>query len=189
MKLIVGLGNPGSKYAKHRHNIGFMALDHFAQTHHQQFLPNKRFLAQLIKIENRKSKIVTLLTKPQTLMNNSGQAVQKLMQKYKCKPADLLVIYDDIDLAFGTIRVRRGGSSAGHKGMQSIIDAVGNNFWRLRLGIASSRRQQIDATNFVLANFTTAEINHLNKIFQRTNSLIADFANGKINSQTLATIR
>ncbi len=144
MKLIVGLGNPGIKYEKTRHNIGFMVLD---------------ILAESEQFDSKKVKLI----KPQTMMNNSGQEVKKIADYYKIKPEDILVIHDDIDLSLGEIKIQQSRSSAGHKGVQSIIDALGTkDFIRIRIGIKPRNREQetenrIDTEKFVIQKFTEEE--------------------------------
>ncbi|MFH1088379.1 MAG: aminoacyl-tRNA hydrolase [Patescibacteria group bacterium] len=130
MKLIVGLGNPGSKYARTRHNIGFMVIDELAKKLDLKFIANKSYIGDWAKNESVE------LIKPQTFMNNSGSSVSKIVQKHNLLPQDILIIMDDIDIELGKLRYRTEGSSGGHKGMQSIIDALGTNeFARLKIGI------------------------------------------------------
>jgi peptidyl-tRNA hydrolase, PTH1 family len=133
IKLIVGLGNPGARYANSRHNIGFMIADRCARAHELDFA-RKRFNAQIAEgsIDGR----CVMLAKPQTFMNASGDAVGKLFAFYKIAPHDLLVIYDDLDLPLGKMRLRSRGSAGGHHGMESIIARIGtSDFPRLRVGI------------------------------------------------------
>ncbi len=133
MKLIVGLGNPGSEYAKTRHNVGFMLIDALAE-HLNVNLWKDKFNAQIAETRIGTEKI--LLVKPQTYMNNSGEAVGLLMRWYKLKPEDIIVAHDDMDISAGAIRIRKKGSSGGHNGIKSLISHVGSeNFARVRLGI------------------------------------------------------
>lgn len=130
--LIVGLGNHGREYRDNRHNIGFMALDMLAKAHGTSFTQVKnRALVTDFRLGEHK----VVIAKPQTYMNKSGDAVGPLLNFYKLEPENLLVIYDEIDLPFGTIRLREKGGSGGHNGMKSIIGRVGEAFPRLRLGI------------------------------------------------------
>lgn len=137
MKLIVGLGNPGSEYADTRHNIGYMILDKLAKELGEEsarWNEQDKFQAVTARIGD------VLLVKPITFMNRSGEAVSAIMRFYKLSPADVWVIHDDIDLPMGKIRIREQGSSAGHNGVQSIINALGtNNFVRYRLGIGRGK--------------------------------------------------
>jgi PTH1 family peptidyl-tRNA hydrolase len=139
VKLIVGLGNPGIEYQFTPHNFGFLAIDRIAD-------------AAGVEVRNRQSRALTarmtigseqvLLAKPETFMNLSGMSVRELVEKYEVRPeSDLIVIYDELDLPLGTIRIRERGSSAGHNGMKSIIGALGTQeFLRIRLGIAPERK-------------------------------------------------
>lgn len=130
--LIVGLGNPGREYKNNRHNIGFMAVDALAQAYQTSFgkVQNKALITDF-RLDGKK----VVLVKPQTYMNGSGEAVGPLAHFYKVEPSQLLVIYDELDLPFGTVRVREKGSSGGHNGMKSLIAHLGDTFPRLRLGI------------------------------------------------------
>jgi len=133
MKLIVGLGNPGNDYASSLHNVGFMCVNYFARAHSIWF-DKKQGKARIGEGEVAGSKVV--VARPQTYMNQSGEAVSRLVRKYNISLDDLLVIHDDLDLPLGKIRIRPGGSSGGHKGVESIITELGSqNFPRLRVGI------------------------------------------------------
>lgn len=152
-KLIVGLGNPDPKHILNRHNVGFQCLDHLAQVHGLKFR-RKQAQAALASGEVRGVKVA--LVKPLTYMNLSGKAVESLLHDYEIPLADVLVIYDDLDLPLGRIRLRSDGSSGGHKGMQSIIEHLGTqNFPRLRVGIG--RPPDEDAVSYVLSDFTPEE--------------------------------
>ncbi|MCL4394327.1 MAG: aminoacyl-tRNA hydrolase [Chloroflexi bacterium] len=133
MKLVVGLGNPGTRYAGSRHNIGFMVVERFAQAHAAEFA-RQRFNAKIAEKSIRGQRV--LIAKPQTYMNLSGEAVSKLAAFFKIASADLLVVYDDLDLPIGKMRLRADGSAGGHHGMESIISRLGtSSFPRLRIGI------------------------------------------------------
>ena len=132
MQLFVGLGNPGSKYARHRHNIGFMALDAIADRH--GFPPFRKRFRGLVS-EGRLGDERVALLKPQTFMNESGRAVSAAMQFYKAGLAEVVVFHDELDLAEGKLRVKTGGGSAGHNGLRSIEHLVGPGYRRVRLGI------------------------------------------------------
>jgi len=162
MKLIVGLGNPGRKYAGSRHNIGFMCLNRFARKHGIKF--NKRQgKSRIGSGEVAGSEVV--LARPQTFMNLSGQAVDRLVKKFKVGLDDIIVIYDDLDLPPGRIRIRPGGGSAGHKGIESIIAHLGSpDFARIRVGIGrpttsegAGAVSEADIIDFVLSEFTPIE--------------------------------
>ncbi len=162
-KLVVGLGNPGARYANSRHNIGFMIADRFARAHEVDFA-RKRFNAQIAEGDLSGQRI--LLVKPQTFMNLSGDAVGKLFAFYKIAPHDLLVIYDDLDLPLGKMRLRSRGSAGGHHGMESIIARIGtSDFPRLRVGIG---RPDPDADiDHVLGSFDVAERAMMDETFAR----------------------
>ena len=133
MKLIVGLGNPGRGYANSLHNLGFMCVNHFARTNHIWF-DKRRAQARIGSGEVAGSKVV--VARPHTFMNESGQAVSRLVKKFNVSLDNLLVIHDDLDLSLGEIRIRPGGGSAGHNGVESIITELGSqDFPRIRVGI------------------------------------------------------
>lgn len=155
MKLIVGLGNPGIEYQFTPHNLGFLTIDRIANNFG-------------LEIRNRQCRALTaravingqpvLLAKPETYMNLSGLAVRELLAKYELNAAsDLILIYDELDLPLGTIRIRQRGSSAGHNGVESVMGALGTqDFWRIRLGIAPDRKVA-DGVKFVLTPFRKRE--------------------------------
>jgi len=160
MKLIVGLGNPGKTYAHNRHNVGFLCLNYFARLHSIR-LDHRQCRARVGIGEVRGEKL--LLAKPGTFVNLSGKSVTCLVRKHDTILSDLLVIYDDLDLPVGKIRLRQSGSSGGHKGMNSIISALGSAaFPRIRVGIGRPQgdKQSIseDAiVNYVLSDFSPQE--------------------------------
>jgi len=155
LRLIVGLGNPGKKYADTRHNIGFMVLDRLAEEGRVSFADEKRWKTQIAKDAAR------YLLKPQTFMNDSGVAVAKVAAFYKVDPSEVLVIYDDLDLPLGRLRLRGAGSAGGHKGMKSIISHLGTqSFPRLRIGIG---RTGNEAIGHVLGKFRAEERSELEK--------------------------
>ncbi|MCL5962032.1 MAG: aminoacyl-tRNA hydrolase [Chloroflexi bacterium] len=152
-KLIVGLGNPGGKYARTRHNVGFMSADAIA---HRFSFPSWRRLFKAQVSEGTVAGKRVVLAKPQTFMNLSGEAVRSLLGWYKLDPRHLLAIYDDMDLPLGTIRIRERGSAGGHKGVQSIIQwTKTQEFPRLRIGIARPGRE--GAADYVLSTFAPDE--------------------------------
>lgn len=153
MKLIVGLGNPGEKYAKNRHNIGFMALDALAKDCGAS-APQKKFHGQFVTAEINGQKVGLLW--PQTYMNESGRAVQATTAFYKIKPEDILIIHDELDLEPGDIRHKIGGGDAGHNGLKSITKALGKNYGRLRLGIGHPGDKE-KVSPYVLSNFAKKE--------------------------------
>jgi PTH1 family peptidyl-tRNA hydrolase len=163
-KLIVGLGNPGPEYVGHRHNVGFQCLDRLAEIHVLGFmrLESRARLAQGV-IQG----VGVLLVRPLTYMNLSGQAVGSLVRRYGIPLSALLVIYDDMDLPLGTIRLRPGGGAGGHKGMRSIINALGSQeFPRLRVGIGRPLGGE-DAVDYVLSDFTLEERVVIEGVYER----------------------
>ncbi|MDZ7798644.1 MAG: aminoacyl-tRNA hydrolase [Patescibacteria group bacterium] len=162
MKLIVGLGNPGKKYKNNRHNLGFMVIDALAEDFKEKLKHCKRTNSKRTKVKIRNKEI--MLAKPQTFINNSGLAVKKIINYYKIKPQDVWIIFDDIDLPLGKIRIRYQGSSGGHKGLASIIENLKtDHFNRLRVGIGSNREKNIPAEKYVLQNFKKNEIKTINQ--------------------------
>ena len=157
MKLIVGLGNPEEKHSRTRHNLGWWVINQLASKYKMgSWQQEKKFKAMVIVgvFNNEK----TILAKPLTYMNNSGQCVLSISQYYKIPPSDILIVHDDIDLELGDIRLQKNRGAAGHKGVQSIIDALKTkDFTRLRLGIAPKDKENINTEQFVLENFTEAE--------------------------------
>lgn len=151
--LLVGLGNPGREYRANRHNVGFMAVDRLAQA---AGIASDRVEQRAIVGKGRLADQRVLIAKPQTFMNASGDAVGALLNYYKIAPARLLVIYDELDLPLGTLRLRPTGSAGGHNGMRSIIRHVGEQFPRLRLGIGRPPGR-MPAAAYVLQDFAAAE--------------------------------
>lgn len=154
IRCIIGLGNPGPQYAETRHNVGFRVIDLLAARH--QFPTPQRMLQAIVGESKIKSSQV-LLVKPMTFMNESGRAVRRVCAHFDLTPSDLLVIYDDINIDLGMLRLRREGSSGGHKGMQSVIDHLGTEqIPRLRLGIGRLP-PEAEARGFVLSPFAPDE--------------------------------
>ena len=174
MQLFVGLGNPGAKYARNRHNIGFMALDQIAQDH--GFAPWKsKFQGQLT--EGRLGGDKVLLLKPETFMNLSGQSVGEAMRFYKLTPADVTVLHDELDLAPGKVRVKQGGGHAGHNGLRSIHAHIGEAYRRVRLGIGHPGRKEAVA-GYVLHDFAKAEEEWLDNVLRGVSDGAPELARG-----------
>ena len=153
IRLIIGLGNPGLKYEKTRHNAGFWLVDSLANTFIQKMNRSIHFNAMLTKIGIDGQKI--WLVEPQTFMNFSGQSVSSIAKFYKIKVEEILVVHDELDLPAGSVKLKEGGSSNGHNGLKSVTDSLGsNNYWRLRLGIGHPRMLNIQqkVVDFVLQN-------------------------------------
>jgi PTH1 family peptidyl-tRNA hydrolase len=162
VKLIVGLGNPGRIYAHNRHNIGFMCISHLARLQGIRF-DKKQGYARTGTGEIAGDKVV--LARPQTYMNASGESVSRLVKRLKINPSDIIIIHDDLDLTLGKIRIRRDGSSGGHKGLDSIIAHLhSQDFYRVRVGIgrpsltiASTSDKETAVITYVLSDFTPEE--------------------------------
>ncbi len=163
MLVIVGLGNPGKKYANTRHNMGFITLDRFAEKHNTTIEKVKfRSLVGELSLAGQK----VLLVKPQTFMNLSGEAVRDIAHFYKIDPKDLLVIYDDIDIPTGSVRIRSAGSAGTHNGMRSVVTQLGSDrFPRIRIGIGSD--QKGDLVDFVIGGFRKEEVPLLEEAVDR----------------------
>lgn len=174
MKLIVGLGNPGRAYTHSRHNVGFQCLDHFAKAHHLTF--GRRQCNCKIATGNIAGHQV-MLAKPLAFMNRSGAAVGPLVHYLRLPLEDLLVIYDDLDLPLGKIRIRERGSAGGHNGMKSILAALGGNqgFPRIRVGVGrplegeevANKKAVGDMAHYVLSNFTRAEMATMREVWAK----------------------
>ena len=170
MKIIVGLGNPGAKYAGTRHNVGFSVILKLADKYNIS-LTEKKHKAEFGKgiIEGEK----VILAMPQTYMNLSGESVRELMDYYKCDCSDIIVIYDDIDLAVGRLRIREKGSAGGHNGMKNIILHLGSQeFTRIRVGVGQ-KPKNMDLADYVLSRFGSDEQIVMNEGFDRACEAVA----------------
>src|SRR5277367_4472579 len=154
MRLVVGLGNPGGRYARNRHNIGFMAVDSVARRHRAEGFRN-RFKGELAEASIGNERV--LLLKPQTFMNASGESVGEAARFFKLLLSDIVVIHDEIDLRPGKLRVKRGGGSAGHNGLRSIDALLGADYWRVRVGVGHPGVKEL-VQPYVLQNFPAEEI-------------------------------
>lgn len=174
MQLFVGLGNPGAKYANNRHNIGFMALDQISSDH--GFAPWKsKFQAELTEGTLGREKV--LLLKPMTFMNLSGQSVGEAMRFYKLTPADVTVFHDELDLAPAKCRLKQGGGHAGHNGLRSIHQHIGERYARVRLGIGHPGHKDRVAA-YVLSDFAKAEQDWLDNMLRGLSDGAASLAAG-----------
>jgi peptidyl-tRNA hydrolase, PTH1 family len=179
MKLIVGLGNPGEKYEKTRHNLGFMVLEHFLKdfklakdTSWENSVKFKSDMAQIEWQPKHGTLEKVILVKPKTFMNNSGLAVKILADFYKITADNIWIVHDDIDLPLGNLKIRFGGASAGHRGVESVMEHLGTDkFWRFRMGVGEkrelndSRVKNVD--DFVLGTFSGAEKGRLKDVIKR----------------------
>lgn len=174
MLLLVGLGNPGNRYAKNRHNIGFMTVDAIAR-HYNLSAWRKRFRSETAEGFIGTGKVVAM--KPQTYMNLSGEAVGEAVRFFKLTPAQVIVFHDDLDLASCKMRVKTGGGNAGHNGLRSIDQHIGNGFQRVRLGIGhpGDKRQ---VHSYVLSDFAKEEIPAVEKLCEAAAVEIGDLAAG-----------
>ena len=193
MKLIVGLGNPGEKYEKTRHNLGFLVLDRFlkdfSQVQKTIWEDNTKFKCDMAKIDwqPKKGKLEKIiLVKPKTYMNNSGLCVGLVSSFYKINPADIWIIHDEIDLPLGSMKIRFGGGSAGHKGVMSIMNSLGTEkFWRFRLGAGHQKgiqprfnrgriRNSKSVEEFVLRGFSSGEAGKTREVIKRGSKAIQE---------------
>ena len=160
MKLVVGLGNPGEEYKNTRHNLGFMVMDELGL----KWEDSKRFKSLIAKTEN------LIFVKPQTYMNNSGQAISAAAEYFKINPENIIIVYDELDLPLGKVRIRKGGSAAGHHGVESVIEALrADQFQRVRLGIGPANGSP---EKFVLEPFLSSEKLKVKKMIQEAVSAI-----------------
>ena len=169
MKVVIGLGNPGKKYEKTRHNIGFIAIDNLRKKLNVN--DEKEKFQALVSEKNIDGEKVIFL-KPQTFMNLSGNSVIEIINFYKLDPKkDIIVIYDDMDLSFGDIRIREKGSSGGHNGIKSIISHIGEEFIRIKCGIGAKEK---DAVEHVLGEFNQTEQKDLDEILEKINNCVIE---------------
>jgi peptidyl-tRNA hydrolase, PTH1 family len=168
--LVVGLGNPGSKYQNHRHNVGFMVVEHLAERHGRDPFRDK-FQGQFAK--GALDTVEFGLLKPQTFMNLSGQSAQKAMAFFKIGLANLIVVHDELDLPFGTVRVKVGGGAAGHNGIKSLTQCCGGpDFVRIRVGIGRPRAGT--GASYVLSDFSREECAELPAVVESASLAAAD---------------
>lgn len=195
MKLIVGLGNPGQKYEKTRHNLGFLVLEHFLKEFSSvadaSWSTEKKFKGNIAEI-SWQPKVGTaekvILLKPTTFMNLSGESVKAVVEYYQIAPDDVWVVHDELDLPIGSLKIRIGGTSAGHKGIQSVMDHLGTEkFWRFRMGIGMSHtpshvdgdpvqpiaRMKIhDVDEYVIGEFSGKELTEVKKLIKHTSDAL-----------------
>ena len=166
MKLIVGLGNPGRKYEKNRHNIGFLAVDYLIDKFKASKISSK-LKGDLYKAGEY------LFLKPATYMNLSGEAVRAVKDFYKLPNEDIIVIHDDIDLKPGALKFKRGGGSGGHNGLKSIDAHIGNDYYRVRVGVGRPERKE-EVVSYVLSDFSEDEIKCMEGLFENIQKAIED---------------
>jgi PTH1 family peptidyl-tRNA hydrolase len=187
MKLIVGLGNPGDKHARTRHNLGFTIVDVFLKDFESSsqalWKEEKKFQSEIAELSWQPKKGKTekvVLAKPVTYMNGSGIAVASIAKFYKIKPEDIWIIHDEIDLPLGGMKIRFGGASAGHKGVESIIKHLDTDkFWRFRIGIGAQHEKVHDRKvkaidNYVLGDFSESEKGKAREIIKKSVKAVQD---------------
>jgi PTH1 family peptidyl-tRNA hydrolase len=176
--LIVGLGNPGREYDGTRHNIGFQCLDAFvpANGDFDPWIEKKDLKCHLTRARLGEAQVIAI--KPTTFMNLSGEAVQAVAHFYKIPADKILVVHDELDIPFGQVRMRTGGSSAGHNGLKSVISQIGEGFGRIRIGVGPKEPAQIDSADFVLQKFSTDQHTHLPELIREVNAIISEYTYG-----------
>jgi len=173
--LIVGLGNPGKEYKLTRHNIGFECVDAFvaANAEFEPWVAKKDLKCELTSGRLGENRVIVI--KPTTFMNLSGEAVQAVASFYKVTPEFTVVIHDELDINFGQIRTRNEGSAAGHNGLKSLIQHLGENFARIRIGIGPKTPANIDSADFVLQKFSAAEQAELPNLTREVSVLLGEY--------------
>ena len=189
MKLIVGLGNIGDKFKNTRHNIGFGVIDLVAiglGKNPSDFSGHSKAQAEVLDLKSTHN---CILVKPSTMMNLSGQAVGELARFYKIESQDVWVVYDDVDMAFGQLRIRQGGpTGGGHNGVKSVISHLGENFWRIRVGVANEFLKTTPTDKFVLDNFSSDESSKLPDLLNSAAVLIENaIEEGDLSDHTIKT--
>ena len=196
MQLIVGLGNPGEKYQYTRHNIGYMAIDNIVAAQ-QDYKIKKKFNSIIYETILDKNRII--LIKPETYMNNSGDAVFQIANFYKIDSKNILVLHDELDIPFGKIRIKSGGGNAGHNGLKSISNKIDNNYTRVRLGIGHPGHKE-RVNGHVMGNFTGSEkeklnqilnylTNSMNEILNKKESFIINFELAEVQNQEINPLK
>jgi PTH1 family peptidyl-tRNA hydrolase len=176
--LLVGLGNPGKEYDLTRHNVGFACLDAFvAKTDEMEDWIQKKDMKCLLS-SGRLGESRVIAIKPTTFMNLSGEAVQAVMNFYKIHPDNIVVLHDELDIDFGQIRLRIGGSSAGHNGIKSISSVIGENYGRIRIGVGPKTPDRISTDKFVLQQFSADEQAQLPNLTREVQSILTEYLYG-----------
>jgi PTH1 family peptidyl-tRNA hydrolase len=183
--MIVGLGNPGKEYDLTRHNIGFHCVDAFVDSQNEMGQWVSKSDLKCLLSTGQLGDTRVLAVKPTTFMNNSGEAVQAISHFYKIPLEQIVVVHDEIDIDFGQIRMRIGGSAAGHNGIKSVSQHLGEDYGRIRIGIGPKVPEQIDSADFVLKKFSKEEQGHLSELTRETNSIMSELAYGSaLNAET-----
>jgi PTH1 family peptidyl-tRNA hydrolase len=178
--LLVGLGNPGAEYQLTRHNVGFLCLDDFvSKTDEMEDWIEKKSLKCLLSSGRTGDKRVIAM-KPTTYMNLSGEAVQAVAQFYKIHPDNIVVIHDELDIDFGQIRLRIGGSSAGHNGIKSVTQQLGTeDYGRIRIGVGPKHPARIKSEDFVLQKFSGDQLEQLPNLTREVNAILSEYLYGE----------
>ena len=193
MLLLLGLGNPGEEYQSTPHNVGFEALDYFYQQNQENCTPwkldkkSKTLVARCKGVNKVNKAIELILAKPQTFMNLSGNSVKLLTTNYQLPTEKIVILHDDIDLPQGTVRIRKNGSSAGHKGVQNIIDALGTQeFGRIRIGIRPNENDKVtNVEKFVLKKFGKEKQKIFQQVYQKVHESILEIVEKGIEEKTV----
>lgn len=187
MKLVFGLGNPGTKFEGTRHNVGFLMLDSFVKEQGGTFSDKPKFFADIAELSTSGEKV--LLVKPQTFYNEVGRAYRAICDFYKVEPSDTLIVHDELALPFGTVRIREGGSDAGNNGIKSVNQYGGEGSMRLRVGVSNDARALIGDVDFVLGRLSQDETKLLHEsVVPRIHGLIEDFIKGALSVSSHKTI-
>lgn len=176
--LVVGLGNPGKEYDFTRHNAGFLCVDEFVDKNPDMGSWVEKKDLKCIMSNGRLGELRVIAIKPTTFMNNSGEAVRATCDFYKIHPSQMVVVHDELDITFGQLRTRIGGSSAGHNGIKSIVQHCGEEFGRIRIGIGPKVPEQIDSADFVLGKFSKEEQAELPTMAREANAVLTEFIYG-----------
>jgi len=176
--LLVGLGNPGKEYDTTRHNVGFLCIDNFVgkTDEMEAWMQKKDFKCLLSSGQIGDARVIAI--KPTTFMNLSGKAVQAAANFYKINAGHIAVIHDELDIDFGQIRLRVGGSSAGHNGVKSLTQHIGEEYGRIRVGVGPKKPSKIDSTDFVLQKFSKAEQTQLPNLTREVNAILSEYLFG-----------
>lgn len=183
MFLIIGLGNPTNKYKNNRHNIGFKVVDNFISKHQAKLVSSSKFKGELFQT-NR-----AFILKPNTFMNSSGISVQLVKNFYKIDINKIIVVHDELDLNFLSIKYKFSGGNSGHNGLKSIDECITNNYFRIRIGIGKPDNK-FEIANYVLNDFTKEESLELENIINSTSNSISDFFSKTLSEiQSIHTIK
>lgn len=172
--LIVGLGNIGPNYYGTRHNIGFTCLDSFVDTSPEmgQWIDKKDLKCLMSTGQLGETRVIAI--KPTTFMNLSGESVQAISHFYKIHPDQIIVVHDELDIDFGQIRLRKGGGAAGHNGIKSVTQHIGEDYGRIRIGIGPKTPNEIDSADFVLQKFSKPEQEHIPALVREVNAILSE---------------